>query len=242
MKLLLLPLLLSSLLASYNTAHAFQISATTGATTTTTTTTCTANRFSFSALHYSVAADMPRTSRTPTFIEEKMRHLKTKDKKTTVVVANELPNNMMEISNRSDFERLVVKEPHRLTVVRIHAPFCRACKAMSPLLERFARDSPDINFVQVAWNRQDPEVTQLIRSLNVNKVPFGQVYMPQVGLVEQTNMGKKYFADVAKIVESYAMGFCELPEQVNDHSKVYESPYVSFQGPQGLLNRADVAL
>jgi len=138
-----------------------------------------------------------------------------------------LPN-MMEISSLQDFKRLVTDEANKLTVVRFHAPFCRACKAMAPQLDRFARQHPEINFVNIAWNKQDPGATNLIRSLRVNKVPHGQVYHPTMGLIEEANMGKKYFGDVAKIVESYQTGECELGDDVNEYSQTYESPYVTL--------------
>ena len=180
---------------------------------------------SSSALHYTVAADLPHQQRQS--IQENMRQAVTAPQPTPT--SQSLPN-MMEIDNWADFQKYVLEEPDRLTLVRFHAPFCRACKAMAPQLDRFARLHPHVNIVQIAWNKQNVAATQLIRSLRVNKVPHGQLYVPSVGLVEEANLGKQYFADVGRIVDSYQTGVCELPEDVNEYSKLYESPYTTLKG------------
>lgn len=187
------------------------------------------------ALHYTVAANLPPQQRLS--IEDQMRQAEEKMRQrvapntppatTSSTTTSSLPN-MMEIDNWSDFERYVLEEPERITLVRFHAPFCRACKAMAPQLDRFARLHPHVNFVQIAWNKQNVATTQLIRRLGVTKVPHGQVYVPTVGLVEEANLGKQYFNDVGKIVDSYQTGICDLPDEVNEYSQTYASPYLSL--------------
>lgn len=190
----------------------------------------TSTSTSTSALHYTVAADLPPQQRQS--IQENMRQVvaptQQQQQQSTQSTQQQLPN-MMDIDNLADFKRYVLDEPDRLTLVRFHAPFCRACKAMAPQLDRFARLHPHVNVVQIAWNKQSVETTQLIRALGVNKVPHGQLYVPRVGLVEEANLGKQYFGDVGRIVDTYQNGVCELPEDVNEYSDMYESPYTSLK-------------
>ena len=212
MKLLLL---VSSFLAS-STTSAFRPQPITTSVVSTSTST--------SALHYTVAADLPPQQRQS--VQENMRQAVAPTQPTQPT--QPLPN-MMDIDSLADFERYVLDEPDRLTLVRFHAPFCRACRAMAPQLDRFARLHPHVNVVQIAWNKQSAETTQLVRALQVNKVPHGQLYVPRVGLVEEANLGKQYFGDVGRIVDSYQNGLCELPEDVNEYSDMYESPYTSLK-------------
>ncbi|CAB9496632.1 Thioredoxin [Seminavis robusta] len=138
-----------------------------------------------------------------------------------------LPN-MRTVSTRAEFDEFV-KDSTQLTVVRFHAPFCKACKAMAPQLERFAKNHPEMNFVQIAYDRRDPEVKGLVQSLRIQKVPYGLVYHPAAGLVESANFNKKYFSSVEQMLEEYHQGICYLPDQVDEYSNVYEAPYAIVQ-------------
>jgi len=48
--------------------------------------------------------------------------------------------------------------------------------------------------------------------LGVTSLPFGHIYHPTGGLVEETKMSKKHFANFARVLKSYANGLCNVEE------------------------------
>jgi len=116
------------------------------------------------------------------------------------------PSRITDIANMDELADAMLAHKHALTVVRFHAPFCRACKAMAPMWERFARDHPHIQCLQVSYDKTQPGLKEIITALKIRKVPYGQVYH-QGALVKEANFAKQYFKDVTtQIVEqSYQM-------------------------------------
>jgi thiol-disulfide isomerase/thioredoxin len=163
-------------------------------------------------------------------VEESVNRLVSSETEAASGRSSRLPN-MFSVNNYQEFKE-AVQDTSKVTVVRFHAPYCRACKAMAPHFERFAKNHPEINFVQVSYVKSDPEISSLVRRLRVRSVPYGQVYLPEVGLVEEFSFSKKYFSDVTKVIESCVAGLCQLPSDVNEYTKVFSSPYVSLAGQQ----------
>jgi thiol-disulfide isomerase/thioredoxin len=195
-------LLVSSFLAS----SAFQVSPPLTGTTT--------------SLSYSVeTADLPQAARTAAFDN----HVRTLITPPTTTAASSAPN-LRSISTLQEFHDHVERSP-QLTVVRFHAPYCKACKAMAPQWERLAKNQPDIQFVDISYDSRNAEIKHLAKTLQVNKVPHGLVYHPSAGLVESVSMTKVHFSGVQQQITSYAQGSCSLPEQVDGYSHVYETPY-----------------
>ena len=140
-------------------------------------------------------------------------------------VKRSLPNNMIEVSSKAELMN-ILQSSNQLTVVRFHAPFCKACKAMAPYLQRFAmQHMHDINFVEVAVDTRNPEIVTMMKEFGITKVPYGLVYHPDMGIVQQANFNKRYFRNVSQMIETYVNGLCQLPQDVNEYSQVYTSPY-----------------
>ncbi len=60
--------------------------------------------------------------------------------------------------------------------------------------------------------------------LGVPSVPFGHVYHPDVGLVEEKKINKKVFKEFRSAVDSYVRGSCDLPlEEGEDEENSLES-------------------
>jgi thiol-disulfide isomerase/thioredoxin len=180
-----------------------------------------------SQLGYRPNADVPESAYKPP-LHENVKHLAYPPQPTQLTPSeNQIPN-MFELSTRKQFKEHVKDQKEKMTIVRFHAPFCRACKAMQPAWERLARENPNINFINVEYNKQNVETRALISQLRINKVPFGQVYHPSAGLVESANFNKKHFSNVVKHIEWYVQEQCGLPGDVDEFSGVFESPYAAL--------------
>ena len=60
--------------------------------------------------------------------------------------------------------------------------------------------------------------------LGVTSLPFGHIYHPTGGLVEELKISKKYFPKFARVLKSYVEGLCDIEEydsikETNDINK-----------------------
>ncbi|GKY96717.1 hypothetical protein MPSEU_000631200 [Mayamaea pseudoterrestris] len=112
-----------------------------------------------------------------------------------------------------------------IAIIRYHAPYCRACIKVAPKIERLARRNTDITFIEVPVSNKNPEKDAILEIMEVPSIPWGQVWHPQVGIVEELSLNPKYFDDFVRIVQSYQQGECELPNDIYQASGVYGAPY-----------------
>jgi len=116
-----------------------------------------------------------------------------------------------DVLTMEDYKTVVVDEQETMVVVRFFAPWCRACKAVEPLYEKLAREyAPSVKFVQVPLTKQN---AFLHNGLGVPSLPYGHVYDPSVGLVEEMSMNKRTFHEFRHTLETYIDGSCDLPEE-----------------------------
>ena len=107
---------------------------------------------------------------------------------------------------------MVADEKEQLVVVRFYAPWCKACKAIASSFKQLALLYPDIKFVEVPLNK---ETGMLHQGLGVPSLPYGHVYHPEVGLVEERRISRKHFQKFRdQILQSYVDGEC--PVQYNE--------------------------
>jgi thiol-disulfide isomerase/thioredoxin len=145
------------------------------------------------------------------------------------------------ITSLADYKQRVVDDSQGkcLTVVHFYTDYCRACRAMIPAFYRLAqRHSADDNENDTAHpNERDAAVrfaqvpitlamTAIHQGLQVPSVPFGHVYHPTVGLVEEVRLRQSSLANFAKILESYMVGSCSLPAEPDATTGIFEAPYV----------------
>lgn len=184
-------------------------------------------RYSDSSRPYANLADPP-TSTKPSF-EARMRDLvlskpnkKDKETSSSLSPAPEYPH-VQRVTGLQDYKR-AVSDTDKLTVVRFYADYCRACRAMTPAFYRLAR-TRDPETTQWAEVPVTPESAAIHKGLGVSSTPYGHIYHPQAGLVEELRLRKEYLGDFARILESYESGECLLPEEPNPETGVYESMY-----------------
>lgn len=114
------------------------------------------------------------------------------------------------VDTLEDYKRVVVDERDHIVVVRFFAPWCKSCKAAMPFFKKMAWDhTPNVKFVEVPLTK---ETAYIHEGLGVPSVPFGHIYHPEVGLVEERKINKKVFREFREALEDYVRGSCDLPD------------------------------
>lgn len=142
---------------------------------------------------------------------------------TTESPTSTLPPNVFQVSTKDECEEIVANKVDRLTVVRVYASWCRACKRVAPRFDRMAREHPDVNFVNIALTDTNKKFIEEL-GIGITSIPYGGIYHPEAGLVEQMKISANWFTDFEKIVVDYTEGVCALPETNNDG--MYRAPYL----------------
>lgn len=130
-------------------------------------------------------------------------------KKKSPIPNRKIPPNLMKIETLQEYKNIVGGNTDKLVVVRFYAPWCKACKAIAPAFYRLAATYTNAIFIDVPVT---PENANLHQGLGVTSLPFGHIYHPTGGLVEETKMSKKHFANFARVLKSYANGLCNVEE------------------------------
>lgn len=109
-----------------------------------------------------------------------------------------------------DYKRVVVDEQDQIVVVRFFAPWCKSCKAAYPNFKKMMskHTSSAVKFVEVPLTK---DTAYIHEGLGVPSVPFGHIYHPDVGLVEEKKINRKVFEEFRNDLESYVRGSCDLP-------------------------------
>merc|ERR1719183_389713 len=131
------------------------------------------------------------------------------------------PKHVLEVTNLNDYNEVVANERKRLTVVRFYAPWCRACKKVEQKHYRLGTEFPNIKIVEVPVTKDNRGLHQ---GLDVPAIPYGHIYHPTAGLVEELRITKRKFNDFKKIIASYEDRECILPD-LDPVTKMYEAPY-----------------
>lgn len=84
---------------------------------------------------------------------------------------------------------------------------------MAPKYYRLAHQYPHIKFVDVPITNNNSNLHQ---GLGVPSVPFGHIYHPQAGLVEELKISRKYFDAFSQKLQIYDEGCCDLSEDEVD--------------------------
>ena len=114
------------------------------------------------------------------------------------------------VDTLEDYKRVVVDDKDNIVVVRFFAPWCKSCKASMPLFKKMVAEhaSSSVKFVEVPLTK---DTAYIHEGLGVPSVPFGHVYYPNVGLVEEKKINKKVFKEFRDALDSYVLGYCDLP-------------------------------
>mmetsp|Transcript_3557 Transcript_3557/g.6060 ORF Transcript_3557/g.6060 Transcript_3557/m.6060 type:complete len:220 (-) Transcript_3557:216-875(-) len=159
------------------------------------------------ALRYTDVIHPPATE-TQTF-EDKMRKIVTKTNRRKAATSK---TGLEKVVTLDEYKSAVADEKEKMVVVRFYAPWCQACKAATPSYMRLSsrfRGAENIKFVDCPSTSTN---SKLYQGLGVKTIPFAHVYHPDVGLVEERKIGKKYFSKFEKVLNSYVEGHCEISD------------------------------
>jgi thiol-disulfide isomerase/thioredoxin len=129
-----------------------------------------------------------------------------------------LPPNVFTVETLQDYKRVVGEESSKLVCVRFFAPWCKACKAVQPLFYHMANTFPNVVFVDVPVTSKN---TNLHQGLGVPSLPYGHIYHPTGGLVEELRLTRRCIPKTALKLQHYVKGSCDL-EGVGDVTCPYK--------------------
>ena len=132
------------------------------------------------------------------------------------------PSFLRQVSSLREYKLHVADETERISVVRFFSPYCRSCKAATPAFDLLAHQYPDLNWVEVPVTKNNAALHQ---GLGVPSVPYGHIYVPGSGLVEELRMVRPQMQRFGQILQSYADGQCDLPDDTDRNTGIYEAPY-----------------
>lgn len=113
------------------------------------------------------------------------------------------------VDTLEDYKRVVVDEQDQIVVVRFYAPWCKSCKAANPHFKKMAsqHSSSPVKFVEVPLTK---ETAYIHEGLGVQSIPYGHIYHPDVGLVEEKKINRKVFKEFRDSLDTYVRGSCDL--------------------------------
>lgn len=119
------------------------------------------------------------------------------------------PNYISVVRSLQEFKDVVAAEKEKIVVVRWYASYCRSCKAIQPYFYRLAEQYREekVLFVEIPISEKNAILHQ---GLGIPSIPFGHIYHPAAGLVEELKISQKVFPIFAQILECYVEGSCSL--------------------------------
>lgn len=138
------------------------------------------------------------------------------------------PNHIIDVTSISKFRDVVLEngmKQHKISAVRWYAPWCRSCRAVEPIFyglhDKLGHRNHQVQYIDVAATKDG----KLHASFGVPKVPYGHIYYPGVGLVEELRFTPKRANDFEQILRSYADGYCDLSQSIYEEKGIYDCPY-----------------
>lgn len=120
-----------------------------------------------------------------------------------------IPSNVITVDNLRDYKTIVGDESSRIVVTRFHATYCRACMAVAPHFYKIAKLNPNVVFVDVPVTESNAALHQ---GLGVPSLPYGHIYHPQEGLVEEMKLTRNNIPEFREKLKGYTDGLREIPE------------------------------
>jgi len=140
------------------------------------------------------------------FGKEKMNEKVQTSTKNTAGTANN-PQKVQEVLDIHQYKKEVADVRDQIVCVRFYAPWCRSCKAIEASFRRLPKDFPNVKFVEVPVTKDN---AYLHKGLGIPSLPFGHIYDPSAGLVEERKINKNEFAEFKEVLRTYVQGECPV--------------------------------
>eukprot|EP00571_Detonula_confervacea_P011122 CAMPEP_0172306924 /NCGR_PEP_ID=MMETSP1058-20130122/7887_1 /TAXON_ID=83371 /ORGANISM="Detonula confervacea, Strain CCMP 353" /LENGTH=276 /DNA_ID=CAMNT_0013018965 /DNA_START=364 /DNA_END=1194 /DNA_ORIENTATION=+ len=121
------------------------------------------------------------------------------------------PTNLRTVQTLEEYKEVLDENRGKIVVARFFATWCKACKAIQPAYYRMASLYPHVIFLEVPVTNQNANLHQ---GLEVPSLPYGHIYSPEAGLVEELKISRKHFHNLVKMVRWYDEGECKLDDHV----------------------------
>ena len=127
----------------------------------------------------------------------------------SVPIQTKEPLKIWTVDDIQGYKEVVADESDKIVVVRFYAPWCRACRAIQSAYRSLPKhyDPDQIKFVEVPVTKDN---TYLHRGLGVPSLPYGHIYHPTGGLVEEMKISKRHFGNFQHILGEYVDGQCQV--------------------------------
>lgn len=116
---------------------------------------------------------------------------------------------IIRVETLENFKKEVADEKQKIVAVKFFSPTCHACKAMAPRFKQLALKYPQVKFVEVPLTQNN---AMLHQGLGVPSFPFGHIYHPEAGLVEEGSINRKRIGGFEQKLVDYLEGSCNLPD------------------------------
>jgi len=130
---------------------------------------------------------------------------------TTYLTQTRIDHFLFSNNNNQIVPFITLQLSHTFSSELIH----QACKSIQPSYYRLARTHSDFVFIDVPVTEKNADLHQ---GLGVPSLPFGHIYHPDKGLVEELKMSKKFFAGFEDALTSYAKDECNVSHR-DDHMR-----------------------
>jgi thiol-disulfide isomerase/thioredoxin len=119
------------------------------------------------------------------------------------------PSKIVQVMDIHQYKTEVADEEDHVVCVRFYAPWCKSCKAIEASFRRMpqAFSGYPVKFVECPVTKDN---AYLHKGLGVPSLPFGHIYHPLAGLVEEQKISKHVFDDFQKVLWTYAQGECPV--------------------------------
>jgi thiol-disulfide isomerase/thioredoxin len=116
------------------------------------------------------------------------------------------PSNMKTSETLDEFANLIDegRRDGKVVVVRFHASWCKTCHAIRPAFDRVAISHPEVIFVDVPVLESNTNIHQ---GLGVTSIPFGQIYHPRKGLVEEKKLSRNTVSMFEDLIKEHSGWF-----------------------------------
>lgn len=117
---------------------------------------------------------------------------------------------VLSIASLEDYHTAIMNTP-KVVCVRFYAPWCKACLAVAPHFYHLAQTyADDCLFLDVPVTHNN---LKLYQGLGVESLPYGHIYLPELGLVEETMLTRQHMAEFREKVKHYVQQQQRLEEQ-----------------------------